>query len=77
MTEILPCNLEIDHERGVIYVHAATEQLINRLSMQTLLRIQGLPPVPVFENAEGIRAMLDINFSSPWCSWGEGGEDVQ
>lgn len=62
-TEIENCTLEIDQERGVIYVH-------HPLGF-TALRVCGLPtPVPYPD----FRQMLDVTlkFSRPYFSWVEG-----
>lgn len=72
VTEIVPCSLEIDHARGVIYVHAATKELIDKIGQQTLIRIQGLP-TPIPAPSDGL---LDINYNEGEnyygkCSWEE------
>lgn len=55
-TTKLPAELEIDHERGVIYVHIANPGDILALGVQTALRISGLPrPIPQIHDR-----MLDI-----------------
>lgn len=63
-TEFSNCQLEIDHERGVIYVHGPNGQ--------TLLRISSLPkPIPklfqVIDDGTTNR-MLDITHMHG-CDW--------
>jgi len=54
-----PAILEIDWDRGVIYVH-------NQKTGETILRIQRLPaPIP----AERVSKLLDINFEEKSVSW--------
>ena len=59
--------LEIDHERGVMYVHLDRRRDINRYGRETVLRISGLPtPIPEFD-----KGLLDIGLSTDgWTtSW--------
>ena len=54
--------LEIDHDRGVIYFHG-DESCIEEFRVQTVLRICRLPtPVPSVK-----RRMLDL--AEPKCDW--------
>ena len=47
MTKVYQGTLEIDEDRGVIYFHLSSEELINSLKMITVLRICRLPiPIP-------------------------------
>lgn len=61
-TTKLSAELEIDHERGVIYVHLANPQDI--AGVHTALRVSGLPtPIPQIKDHGlldvGIRATID------------------
>lgn len=59
-TTIENCQLEIDHERGVIYAHSGT-------TGWTILRISKLPaPIPPHDRHS---PMLDINYNPPHTSW--------
>ena len=61
--------IEIDHQRGVIYVHAGPTSM-RELQTPTILRIQGLPtPIPSLRGR-----MLDINVKNAWCDWSGDGE---
>ena len=61
----IPAELEIDHERGVIYVHLTDKKKVKELGTQTALRICGLPrPIPQLNER-----MLDINVAHSLCDW--------
>lgn len=56
-------DLEIDHERGVIYAHLTRGGDILNIGAATVLRIQGLPtPIPHLGRDDDQRGLLDINF---------------
>lgn len=56
MTTKLRGELEIDHERGVIYFHLTNEEDIQRLKQLTVLRICQLPLIPSLDEGR----LLDI-----------------
>lgn len=58
-TTCLPAILEIDHERGVIYVHLTNAGDIMKFGTHTILRICQLPPIPRFDLRNN-NEMLDI-----------------
>jgi hypothetical protein len=64
-TTIRNCALEVDNARGVIYVHGPRGM--------TLLRIQGLPPIPPEPRAQlGGRktlALMDVRYETGRTSW--------
>ena len=49
MTRV-PCMLEIDHDRGVIYAHLTSDRDVKRLKCATILRI-GTTPRPIPEGS--------------------------
>jgi len=57
--------LEIDHERGVIYFHLSDEKQVKELETLTVLRICRLPkPIPEIK-----QRMLDVTHMVG-CDWG-------
>ena len=64
MTTRLKGELEIDHERGVIYFHLTSGRDVGRRLVQTPLRICNLPkPIPLIYNKS-----LDITHMVG-CDW--------
>lgn len=64
VTHLSDASIEIDHQRGVIYIHAGKTTMME-LQTPTIIRIQGLPtPIPIPR-----QRMLDINVKSAWCDW--------
>ena len=56
MTSVINGQLEIDHERGVIYFHASDPKFVLENNVVTVLRICSLPkPIPEIKDR-----MLDI-----------------
>ncbi len=51
--------LEIDHDRGVVYVHLAHEKDIKKHKIITAVRIQGLGKIPELKDQ-----MIDIKLLS-------------
>jgi len=51
------CELEIDHDRGVVYAHLVEAEEIKALGAQTILRVQGLGP-PILDLNE--IKMIDV-----------------
>jgi len=65
MKTLLNGQLEIDHDRGVIYFHLSDEIEVMTLGVVTALRICSLPkPIPEIK-----QRMLDINHMKG-CDWG-------
>lgn len=66
--------LEIDHERGVIYVHVKDKVDIMYRNIMTAVRISGLPtPIPKLKDRQ-----LDIGLNFPnaaMCDW-KGKDDL-
>jgi hypothetical protein len=46
MTEHIEGELEIDHDRGVIYFHATSADALKRYGVVTILRLGHLPRIP-------------------------------
>lgn len=69
-TEKIRGELEIDHNRGVVYFHAATNRVTERFGTATILRICRLPvPIPMdvaldITHMHGISYQVD-DFMSP------------
>lgn len=74
MTTHLSAELEIDHDRGVIYVHLARKIDILDIGTITVLRIQGLPqPIPQLGLGNDQRSLLDLRLDvrdpAPRYNW--------
>lgn len=47
MTTVYQGTLEVDNERGVVYFHLGSAELVQKLGAVTLLRVSQLPtPIP-------------------------------
>jgi len=58
--------LEIDHDRGVIYFHCSDSEFVKKANVVTALRICRLPtPIPAIQDR-----MLDISHMYG-CDWKE------
>lgn len=62
MTTVIKGQLEIQHERGVIYFHC-DESEINKLNTVTAFRICRLPPIPSVKGR-----LLDVTHMHG-CDW--------
>ncbi len=59
--------LEIDHDRGVIYFHLSSEADMDKLNMVTPLRIYSLPkPIRQFTGAGGDELDITIGVGVSW-----------